>query len=226
MRTTQIKYIAILALGAAATIAVYFWFVHSPYFDAFTIWSRSHRAALFAALVALKVIGMVWPPFAGGVFTFGAIPVIGWWRAYSADLIGSALGSSVAYWIARRWGLSFLVRLLDAHTIDKLARVRIPRRRELEAIYLFRILGTGSVVEIICYGAGLLRVGFPSFLLASVLSHMTVSLPVFYFGKEVFGRQTWTAAIVFAALLAAVFVARKRYFREDEITPRARDDGP
>jgi len=226
MRSNKFTYITALAVGGAVTVGIYFWFIRSPYFDAFTEWSESHTLALFFALVALKTAGMVWPPFAGGVFTFGAIPVIGWLRAYAADLTGSALGSTLTYWIARRWGVAFLTRLLDAHTVAKIARFRIPRRRELEAVYLFRILGTGSVVEILCYGAGLLRIGFPTFLLGSVLSHATVSLPFFYFGKELFGPRAWTAGVIFVAFVLVVFVFRKRYFGDDAITSHSHPGEP
>lgn len=209
------KHLIFLGLGMVVTLAAYLWFLQSPYFERFTDWSTAHVSLLFIVLAAIKTIGIIWPPIPGGILTFGAIPVIGWERAYLADLLGSLIGSSVAFWIARRWGMRFIENILDAETIRKIRRVKIAPKREFEALFIFRLFG-GTVVEIICYAAGLLGVRYRNFLPAIFLSHIAVGVPFYYLGGGLFGEHVWISTLLFLALILVFWRLRTRYFVIEE----------
>jgi uncharacterized membrane protein YdjX (TVP38/TMEM64 family) len=117
MHLKNYKQIFLVIGFSLATMVGYIFFLQSAYFDEFSVWAQARFILFFCMLVAIKIIGIVWPPISGGLLTLGSIPVIGWWQAYLADLIGSMIGSSMAYYIAKRWGISFMSKIFDRETI-------------------------------------------------------------------------------------------------------------
>lgn len=211
------KHLFILAGGIVATIAAYVAFYHSIYFDIFSQWAAGHLLGLFIALVVIKTIGIIWPPIPGGIFTLGAIPILGGPPAYLADFIGSLVGSMIAYGLARRFGIAFLKKIFDEETILRMQKIRVVPKRELEAVFLFRLFG-GNVVEIVCYAAGLLRVGIKNYVLGTITSHMAVGIPFYYFSGALFQGKNIVINIVFAAAVAVLFAFfKKRYFEKIEV---------
>jgi uncharacterized membrane protein YdjX (TVP38/TMEM64 family) len=208
------KHLYILAFGILGTGAAYLWFYHSPYFAAFSNWAQGYLVALFIILVVIKAIGIVWPPIPGGILTLGSIPIMGWAAAYCADFLGSLIGSCVAYGIARKWGIAFLRKIFDEETIKRMQTVRVVKKREIEAVFLFRLFG-GNVVEVVCYAAGLLRVGFTNYLIGTVTSHAAIGIPFYYFSGELFQGRNFLINLIFAAALVCLLIFfKKRYFEK------------
>ena len=214
MKITNYKHILALGTGFALTGILYFWFINSSLFPEFTAWAALHKTGLFLSLVAIKIAGIVWPPLPGGILTFGSIPILGWQNAYLADLLGSIVGSTIAYFIAKSWGISFMSRIFDAGSLDKLRKIRVPRGREFEAIFIFRFFGA-TIVELVCYAAGLLRVRYSVFMLATIASHAAIGIPFYYFGKGLFGENGWVGPALFIGLIIVFLTLRKRYFVEE-----------
>lgn len=206
------KHLIILFLAFAATILGYAWFIHSAYFAGFQLWAQSNIFLYVSLLVLIKVVGIIWPPIPGGVLTLGSIPVLGWQVAYASDLAGSVIGSSVAYFLAKKYGQNLMKKLFDADAIAKIMKIKIKPKREIESIFLLRIFG-GNVVEVICYGAGILGVGFRNFFIGTVLSHLALGIPVFYFAGGIFDRNRILVNFVFVASTMLIFYKlRHRYF--------------
>ena len=176
------------------------------------IWAQRHIFLFFVLLTGVRIAGIVWPPLPGGIFTLGSIPILGWRNAYTADLIGSILGSMIAFWLARTWGEELLVKIFDQATVQKIKRLRVKKHRELEAVFMFRLFG-GTIVEAICYGAGLLRVGYGNFFIATVASHAVVSIPTFYFAHSFLENSDILLNTIFIIILVPLFfIAKRRYF--------------
>lgn len=205
-----------LLFGFAITFAVCWWFTHSQYFPGFLEWASRNLVLLYCLLVLIKIAGIIWPPIPGGLFTLFSIPVLGWTKAYSADFLGSVIGSSIAYAIARMWGYQFLRKFLDKTTLEKITRIKVVEHREFEAIFVLRIFG-GTLVEVICYGAGLLKVAYKNFLAGSIASHLLVGIPSYYLVSRAFQGGLNALSVVLALVLIPVlFKLRKRYFRMKE----------
>src|SRR3989338_1077438 len=179
------KSLHIISLGFLVTIVGYVLFSRSPYFDVLQAWVSQRELLYSVVLFIVKVAGIVWPPLPGGIFTFVSIPILGWLHAYMLDFSGSVVGSIIAYFIARRWGLVFVRKIFDEATVAKVQKLRVHKNRELEAVFMFRFFG-GSIMELVCYGAGLLKIRFRNFLIASMLSHLAIGLPTYYWVSELF----------------------------------------
>lgn len=202
---------ALLVFGWG-TLIFYLWFIKSPYFGGFVSWSQKNLIIYFSVLLLIKITGIVWPPIPGGLLTLGSIPVLGWPLAYCADLLGSFIGSSIAYFLARRYGLGFMRKIFDEDMIMKIQKVRVKPHREIESIFLFRFFG-GTIIEVICYGAGLLRVRFSNYLIATVLSHMALGIPAFYLTHNILAGRGILINLSLALIFVIIFYTfKERYF--------------
>jgi uncharacterized membrane protein YdjX (TVP38/TMEM64 family) len=211
MQLKSYKQIIILFSFTVVTLVAYLFFVRSSYFDSFSGWAQHNFILFFIILVVIKIIGIVWPPINGGLLTLGSIPVIGWLPAYLADLIGSTIGSTIAYYIAKRFGLLFMKNIFDEETITQVQKIKVKPIKEFEAIFLSRMFG-GSIVEVICYGAGLLNVRFSRYLPASILSHAVVGVPFYFFAGDIIAGRNFIINGTFAVILIVLFMfARHRY---------------
>jgi len=212
MEIKSYKHILSVALFSLATIALYVWFVNSEHFVAFKAWSLAHKPLFFLSLIFIKISGIVWPPINGGLLTLGSIPVVGWLPAYLTDLVGSIIGTSIAYAIAYRWGEVILHKIFDEVTVKRILSVKIKPNKELEAMFVFRLFG-GTVVEAIAYGAGVLKVRYHNFLIGNTISHVLVGVPLYYLTSSLFGGRNFVINLIFMACLVSVFLfAKDRYF--------------
>ena len=197
-------YITILLVAWTATILLYFWFIQSDYFDSFSIWARKNLILFYVSLLFAKVLAIVWPPLPGSFFTLGAIPFIGWVEAYVIDTAGSMMGASIAYFLGYKYGYQFLKKLFSADTVEKIKQIKIRRDREIESVFIGRMAGAGNIMELICYGAGVLRVGFLNFLVASFLANL-VFMPAYYIGGSLLHGGNIIIGLLFTAVTLLLF---------------------
>ena len=212
MEIKNYKHLYTLALLIILTIIAYTWLLNSEYFDPFLKWSRQNIVLFYSVLLFLKIFGIVWPPLPGGLLTIGSIPIIGWKGAYGVDVIGSVIGSSIAFFIAKKWGYKFLHKIFDQVTIDKIKQIKIKPKHEIESVTVFRIFG-GSIVEVVCYGAGILGIKYRNFLIGTILSHLIIGLPFYYLVNGIFGKENFLLNLVLMTVFVlSFFTLKNRYF--------------
>jgi uncharacterized membrane protein YdjX (TVP38/TMEM64 family) len=210
------KHVISLVVGTVLTIVAYFWFIKSPYFPMLQNWFEGHEIIFFTSLIVIKIVGIVWPPMAGGLFTLGAIPIVGWLPAYLSDAVGSIVGSSIAFWLAKHYGRSFMDKLFDEASIQKILKLKIKDGREIEAVFTMRLFG-GSVIELICYGAGLLGIKYRNFVIGSVVSHAVIGIPFYYFTNGFFSKDGYIFNLIYiTSAIIVLSLLRKRYFVFEE----------
>lgn len=185
----------------------------TPYFVIADGWVRQNRTLYLVVLFIYKSLGILWPPIPAGLFTMASIPFLGWPLAYLIDLLGSITGGSLAYFLARKYGLSFLKKIFDQKVLDKIENAKIKKGKEIEAVFIYRIILGTVILEAVYYGAGLLKVNFPKFLVGAILSHIVIGVPTFILAQNIFSGKNILITIVF--IFASVFIVYKtksRYF--------------
>lgn len=206
------RQVALTIFFVALPLLIFLWLKQSGNFAYFYQWSQQNIYIFILVLLILKILAIVYPPLPGGILTLGSIPIIGWVDAYLVDLIGSVVGSCIAYYLGKKYGFDFLVKLFDEKTIDKFKHIKVKQYREIESVFVLRILG-GMVVELVAYGSGLLKIGFLNFFIGSVLSHMVVGIPTYYLAKNIFSTQNLFASLVISiATLYLLWRVKGRYF--------------
>ena len=204
-------YLWILICVWGGTIALYFWFTKSPYFASFSIWTQQNLVLFYTTLLLAKILAIVWPPLPGSLFTLGSIPFIGWFQSFLIDLIGALIGASIAYFLGRRYGYPFLEKVFNEELVQKIRETKIRPNREIESIFMGRLAGNGNLMELVCYGAGVLRVRFRNFFIASFLAGL-LSLPIYYLGGNLFdGSSILIGVLVGGVTLLLFWKLKGRY---------------
>ena len=205
---TLIFYLALFLITSLA----YIWFLRSSYATRLISWTQIHPLLFFLSLVTIKAVGIVWPPAPGSILTLGSIPIIGWPHAYLADLTGSLIGSSFAFFLGKKYGLAFLNHLIGDTLTQKISKIRIKKHRELESIFLIRLAGGATVFELVAYGAGILNLQFKNFIVGSLLSHLVIGVPAYYLiGNTIAGRHLRLNFLLLLLLLPLLWKLRRRY---------------
>ena len=201
----------LLVFVTILSVVLYLWFIKLPIFQHFVLWVQQNLLLYFLFLIFLKILGIVWPPLPGGLFTLGSIPAIGWELAYIADLIGSVIGSSGAFFIGRKYGFRLLRRFFDLSTVEKIQNARIKKGKEFEAIVVLKFVYF-SVGEVVSYGAGLLGISYSKFIIGSFLAWQ-INIPIFFMVSKALDEKLLiinAITIVFAILL--FYKLKGRYF--------------
>lgn len=212
------QYSYLLGTGGALllTVIAYSLFARTNQFQSVLNWSADNLPLFIVILILLKIIGILWPPLPGIVFTVAAVPIIGWLPAFSADFIGSMIGSSIAFGLARRYGPKVIIKLFGESGLRQVQRFKFKPNKELEAMAVTRVL-TGAVSELISYGAGLTNIKYKNFFWGTFLSSVVVGLPLFFLLSIAFGDN----GLLFGAIplligLVVIYSLRNRYFSWDE----------
>lgn len=191
---------------------MYIVFMQSNYFEDFQRWSENKQEFLFISLVIIKILGIIWPPLPGGVLTLGSIPVLGWQTAYVADLLGSIVGTSLAFVISRKFGRGLLRKILTDEMLDSIEAVKFKQGRQFEVFMLLMLAG-GTVIDIMSYAAGLVKsVRFLPFASARLISHLIVGIPSFYFVSNILsGNNVILSVLLVLLIIPIIWRLRHRY---------------
>ena len=159
------------------------------------------------------MIGVVWPPIPGGLLTLGAIPIVGWQTAYIVDFTASTTGSVIAYYIGKKYGLTFLKKIFDEATIKRIKNIKVKKNRQIETVIIMRVLFGTTIVEAVSYAAGLIKIDAPQFAIGAAISHMIVAIPIFYFAGNIFSNQNLLInMLVLFIAIPLLWKFRSRYF--------------
>lgn len=199
----------------AGTLVLYSWFLQSPYFEPLYNWCQAYLGILVPIVILIKVIGIVWPPLPGGFASIAVIPLVGFFWACMADLIGTIIGCSIAYLLGRRYGRDFLAKVLGEKFADQASKLKVKEGREYEALLILRVLGAGVLVEAISYGAGLIKMDYRKFILGTIGSHLLVVFPSFYLYSKLYESQNiYLVALSLVITLPILWKVKGRYFEE------------
>ncbi|OGZ58391.1 MAG: hypothetical protein A3B96_00215 [Candidatus Spechtbacteria bacterium RIFCSPHIGHO2_02_FULL_43_15b] len=201
----------IVGFVAVATLAVYIWAIRQDFFQDFIVWSQQNFTLYFCILVLIKFIGIVWPPIPGGILTLGSIPVIGWFNAYLADIIGGISGACAAYFLGKRYGYAILRKLFDEPVINRISSIKISKKKEIEAIFILRLF-TGSISEAVSYGCGLMKISFRNFAIGTFAASVFL-IPIFYIAEDLLSGKRILLHISTIIIVGFIFYKlRGRYF--------------
>ncbi len=133
--------------------------------------------------VLLKASTVVVTPISGTPLRFAAGALFGFWEGVAFSVCGSVLGGSINFWIARRFGRRIVVRLLGA---GALARVEplLGRLGNWRALVLARLV-LAPLWDILCYGVGLTRLRFRTFLIVAVLGDLLPTMLLVGVGSSI-----------------------------------------
>ncbi len=178
--------------------------------EVFRNWLRDREewgVPLFVLIQFIQVVIFIIPgevvQIAGG-FAYGALQGMLW------SVVGITAGSIVNFYVARALGRPFIESIAGKNRIAKFNALITSRRGE-SAFFLFFLI-PGIPKDMLCYAAGLSRLGFPAFLLLSGLGRLP-GIAVSAIMGDAAGDGRWVVFIVIGAVSIAL-LALGLMFRE------------
>ena len=184
-------------------------FGYSEWYSSFELFLQENIVWAALIMILVKTIGVVWPPLSPGILMFVLIPTVGWFNAFVIDWIGEMVGSVIAYWLAVRYGESFVNRVVGKRAMDTIRSIKITPGKEFEFLFIMRFIGW-TLFDFICYAAGLLKVGFKPFMLSAILSYTISGLIVFKFADLFLSGGIVNYLLVSLLVLCAYIVYRHK----------------
>lgn len=161
-------------------------------------------------LVVWRVAGTIFPFFPAGIVSFAVVPIFGWLNTYIYTLIGIVIGTSIAFFLARIFREHLVERFIPLKKIHKL-QDEISKKKEFMAIVVLRLF-TVPVMDFSSYIAGLTKISYRKFLLATILASIP-DIFIFYIGEEVyrkvFGKSVFVAVIGLLVIGFSYYIFKK-----------------
>ncbi|MBI2623769.1 MAG: TVP38/TMEM64 family protein [Candidatus Liptonbacteria bacterium] len=195
-----------LAAGVVLT-ALFLAPIFLPDYNRYAAEVIEHYPALAPFIIIIfRFLGVVLAPLPGAPVAFASIAFLPWQEAWLYNLVGVELGSFCAFFIARKWREPIAAKfapLQNLHTWQE----KISERWQFWGFVALRGMAA-VVVDFLSYAAGLSKISFRNFALASVSVDALVSIPFFYLGSVAFSYGAYFAA-AFVFLFALLFLIAK-----------------
>ena len=184
------------------------------YTDILVEFTSEHKFAGPFFLIFWRIIGIIIPAIPAGVVSFAVVPFFGWAQTYLYTLIGILVGTSISFWLARRFREPLVARFLPLKKIHKLED-SLSHKKRFAAIVALRLF-TVPVMDFSSYIAGLTKISFPKFFLATIIASVP-DIGIFYFGEELykraFGKSIAVGVAMFFFIALLYFLYRKYRYR-------------
>ena len=161
----------------------------------------------------LKSISIVYPPLPGSLFTVASIPFVGWQVAYAIDFVGSVFGALVSFLLGKKYGEKLLRLMLGDYIAQKVLAIKLKEKNQVESAVVLKIASGGVLSDGLAWGASLIGFKLQPFLLGYAISHVAVTLPIFYLlGASVEIQSGLIVGVLMLAASGLIFYFKGRYF--------------
>ena len=189
-------------------VIVYFVFKNSPQQIVTVIKTHEYLGPIL--LILWRIIGIIVPAIPAGVISFAAVPIFGWFTTYIYTVTGIMIGTSISFFLARKFREPLVERFVPIKKIHKLED-RLTERQKFLGLVVIRLF-TVPVMDFSSYAAGLTRISFPKFFLATLIASIP-DIGIFYFGEKlyetVFGKSVIIAVGALFFLGAGYFIVKR-----------------
>jgi uncharacterized membrane protein YdjX (TVP38/TMEM64 family) len=184
--------------------------INPSYKDSIIRFTSEHKFYGPMFLILWRILGIIVPAIPAGVVSFAVVPLFGWQLTYVYTLIGILVGTSTSFWLARKFREPLVARFLPLQKIHKLED-SLSHKKRFIAIVALRLF-TVPVMDFSSYIAGLTKISFAKFFLATIIASIP-DIGIFYLGEElykrVFGKSIAIAVAMLFFLALAYFLFRK-----------------
>lgn len=112
--------------------------------------------------ICLQAFQVVFPVIPGGASCLAGVLAFGPIFGFIYNYIGLVLGSLVAFYLSRKYGLTLVKKLFKEETIDKY--LSYIRNNKFTKIFFVGIFLPGLPDDLLCYVAGLSKMNYKKFL--------------------------------------------------------------
>jgi len=201
----------ILSLGSLAII--FFWV--SEHFETMTALSAEHTILVPFLLVSWRVLAIIIPPIPGATMSLALLPILGWFKVFIYTNLGILIGTSTAFFLARHFREPLVHKFMPLKHFAKW-QSKISEETEFVAFLGIR-LATGPIIDFVSYIAGLSKISFTKFFLATLVSILPDAF-IFYVGETIYHKNVYLAIGLIIVFMLAFYVSTKKHLLGKKLT--------
>jgi len=206
-------FLTLLLTGFSLTLFV---FLVPSNLDAIIVFAKEHALLAPFLVIFWRMLAIVIPPLPGGVVSLAFLPAFGWFWSFIFAEMGVLLGTSIAFYIARKFREPFVRRFVPLQELHHWEE-KLSARTEFLGFLVIRFT-TGPVMDFISYVAGLSKISYSRFIIATLISILPDAL-YFYAGEKFYHtfyqeNAYWSfVALAFFAIVVYV-VYKSKFFQK------------
>jgi len=200
----------LLALGLAflvATVLVQRHFAFLTDTQALREFIRGYGLLAPVVLVVLQAVQVVVAPIPGQVLAVVAGYLFGVWWGTLYNMIGITIGSTIAFWISRRYGRAYVENIVQE---EALARFDAVSDDYGPPALFFLFVVPGLPDDVICFAGGLTDIPLWQLVVLAVIGRAPAFFIVNVVG-DLLGTGNFLAAVVLAVVLVVISAVGYRY---------------
>lgn len=206
----------ILLTGIVIALPVYVYFEYPDFFNQFRTMESvnsflmEYQATSFFVYLGLQVLQIVLSIIPGQFIQFAGGYVFGFWVGYVLSIVGSAIGTSIAFGLARMLGRDGVHLIFGEERISKF--VKQLNSRKAFAILFVLFLVPGLPKDLVTYAAGVSHFGYKPFLVLSLVGRTPALMGTLMMGSML-NKESYFGLIVLAlgALIFCIILIIKRH---------------
>jgi len=199
--------LALVLVFLAATVLVQRHFAFLTNAQAMREFIRGYGILAPVVFVVLQAVQVVVAPIPGQVLAVVAGYLFGAWWGTLYNMIGITIGSTIAFWISRRYGRAYVENIVQE---EALARFDAVSDDYGPPALFFLFLVPGLPDDVICFAGGLTDIPLWQLVVLAVIGRAPAFFLVNVVG-DLLGTGNFPTAVVLAVILVVISVIGYRY---------------
>ncbi len=206
----------ILLTGIVIALPLYVYFDYPDFFDQFRTMEgvnsflMEYQAASFFVYLGLQVLQIVISIIPGQFIQFAGGYAFGFWVGYILSIVGIAIGTSIAFGLARVLGRGGVHLIFGEERISKFVR-QLNSRKSFAILFVLFVV-PGLPKDLVTYAAGVSHFGYKPFLVLSLVGRTPALMGTLMMGSMLNkGSYFGLIALAVGALILCIFLFIKRH---------------
>ena len=166
--------------------------------------------------ILIRSLGVIFPPIPGIILDAVGIYFFGWKLGFIYAEIGVVGGAVVAFWIARKYREPVVRRFIALQKLHAWEDT-LSEQKKFWSLVGLRLITGPLLFDYINYVAGLTKINFGKFLIATIVGSLPVMIPIYYFGDKLLSHSFYLISTFILVVLIISFAQKwwyKKHFIE------------
>lgn len=150
--------------------------------------------------IIIRATAIIIPPIPGVIVDLPGTIYFGWLSGLAYGEIGIMLGASISFFIAKKFREPLVKKFVSLQKIHAWES-KLSENEKLWALFSVRLIANPLFFDVISYAAGLTKIKFSKFFIATFISNVPYMFLIYYFGEVSFNMGIYYFISFIVALL-------------------------
>lgn len=208
------QFITLLTLGLSTVSIILLVLLIPPNLSSIITFASQNKLLLISTVIIYRVLAIVIPPLPGGAISIALIPVFGWQLSFLVSSVSVLIGTSISFFLARKFREPLVKNFIPLQQLHKW-ETKLSQKRKLWAFLVIRFT-TGPILDFISYAAGLSKISFKNFFLATTITLIPDAF-FYYLGETAYKVSSYLALALLVVFFTVFLILKKKKFFETNL---------